>query len=63
MGTSNNNSPDQLVTKKQAGSMLSMSLRSIDRLMAAGILDRVKVLGAVRVRLSQVLKIIEGRPS
>jgi predicted DNA-binding transcriptional regulator AlpA len=55
--------PDQLVTKKAVAERLSLSVRSVDRLTAKGVLRRVKVLGAVRFRLSEVLLIMSGGAS
>ena len=51
---------EKLLRKKEAASLLACSARSIDRLVTSGRLDRVKVLGAVRFRLSQVQVIIGG---
>ena len=49
---------ERLVSKKQVAERLALSVRTVDRLMAKGVLRRVKVLGAVRFRLSEVLAII-----
>jgi excisionase family DNA binding protein len=51
---------EKLLRKKEVASLLACSARSIDRLASSGRLDRVKVLGAVRFRLSQVQAIIGG---
>ena len=51
---------EKLLRKKEVASLLACSARSIDRLASSGRLDRVKVLGAVRFRLSQVQAIIVG---
>jgi excisionase family DNA binding protein len=51
---------EKLVSKREVAQRLSVSLRSVDRLTAKGALRRVKVLGAVRFRLTEVLAIIEG---
>jgi excisionase family DNA binding protein len=49
-----------LLRKKQVAEMLACSLKSVDRLAAAGRLTRVKVLGAIRFRLSEVQAIMNG---
>jgi excisionase family DNA binding protein len=51
---------EKLVSKREVAERLSLSLRSVDRLTAKGALRRVRVLGSVRFRLSDVLAIIEG---
>ena len=51
---------EKLLRKKEVASLLACSGRTIDRLVSSGRLDRVKVLGAVRFRLSQVQVIIGG---
>ena len=40
--------------------MLACSLRTVDRLVNTGRLTRVKILGAIRFRLSEVLAIVNG---
>ena len=60
MGLQNERTPERLVSKKEVAERLALSERSIDRLTAKGALRRVKVLGAVRFRLSEVVAIIEG---
>jgi len=55
-----NSQPDSLLTKKQVAGRLGLSLRSVERLVAKGALERVKILGAVRYRDSQVRMIILG---
>jgi predicted DNA-binding transcriptional regulator AlpA len=57
------NRTEQLVNKKAVAERLGLSVRSVDRLTAKGVLRRVKVLGAVRFRLSEVLAIVNGGPS
>jgi predicted DNA-binding transcriptional regulator AlpA len=54
---------DRLVKKKEAASLLDCSLRSIDRLVSAGLLTRVKNLGMVRYRLSEISTIANGGAS
>ena len=51
---------EKLVRKKQAAEILACSERTIDRLASLGQLTRVKLLGGIRFRLSQVLAIMHG---
>jgi excisionase family DNA binding protein len=51
---------DKLLRKKQAAEMLACSQRTVDRLVSIGKLTRVKVLGGIRFRWSQVQSIING---
>ena len=51
---------DKLLRKKQVAEMLACSLRHVDRLAVAGKLSRIKILGAVRFRLSQVQFLMKG---
>jgi predicted DNA-binding transcriptional regulator AlpA len=51
---------EKLLRKKDVAEVLACSVRSVDRLVSSRRLERVKVLGAVRFRLSQVQAIIEG---
>lgn len=51
---------DRLMTKKQVAERLGVSLRSIDRLVCLGRLTKIKILGANRFRLMEVLAIIQG---
>ena len=57
----NDETKNRLVKKREAAALLSCSTRMIERLVSAGKLTRVKVLGAVRFRLSEVLAIVEGK--
>jgi hypothetical protein len=52
---------EKLLRKKEAAALLACSLRMIDRLVVLGKLTRVKIMGAVRYRLSEIMAIIEGR--
>jgi excisionase family DNA binding protein len=52
---------DRLIKKKEAASWLACSTRMIDRLVSAGKLSRVKVLGGVRFRFSEIQAIVQGR--
>jgi excisionase family DNA binding protein len=54
------NQDERLLRKRQVAEMLACSLRHVDRLVAAGKLTRVKILGAIRFRLSEVLVIMNG---
>jgi excisionase family DNA binding protein len=54
---------DRLLRKKEAAAMLACSLRHVDRLVNAGQLTRVKILGAIRFRYSQVQILMNGGQS
>jgi excisionase family DNA binding protein len=58
--TENNNRLDRLLRKKQVAEMLACSLRTVDRLVNAGRLTRVKIMGGIRFRLSQVQVLMNG---
>ena len=58
--TDNGNFNERLLRKKETAEKLAQSLRSIDRLVAAGKLTRVKVLSGIRFRLSEVQAIMNG---
>lgn len=49
-----------LVNKGGAAEMLSVSVRTIERMMAAGQLTKVKIRGAVRLRVSEIKAFLEG---
>lgn len=51
---------ERLLRKTEVALLLACSSRTVDRLVSSGHLQRVKVLGAVRFRLSQVRTLIEG---
>ena len=51
---------DSLLRKKTVKEMLACSLRHVDRLVAARQLTRIRILGAVRFRLSEVQKLMNG---
>jgi excisionase family DNA binding protein len=51
---------EKLLKKKQVAEMLACSLRTVDRLVDAGRLTRVKILGAIRFRWSQVQMLMNG---
>ena len=54
------NSNETLLRKKQVAERLACSLRTVDRLVSAGKLTRVKILGGIRFRLSQVVALMNG---
>ena len=51
---------ENLLRKKDVAEKLACSLRTVDRLVNAGRLTRVKVLGGIRFRLSQVQILMNG---
>lgn len=55
-----NGKEDKLLKKCQVAELLACSLRSVDRLISVGRLTRVKILGGVRFRMSQVQALING---
>lgn len=55
-----NDSGDRLINKKEVCKWLSLSERSVERLVASGKLAKVRVMGAVRFRFSEVMKIVDG---
>ena len=54
------NDKDRLLKKKDVVNRLSLSARTLDRLVASGKLNKVCVRGAVRFRESEIKKLIEG---
>jgi excisionase family DNA binding protein len=48
-----------LIGKKQVARILACSVRTVERLVALGALEKVMVLGAVRFRVKDVQKIVE----
>lgn len=52
-----NRTQPELVNKRQASKILGISTRSVDRIVCRGKLAKIKILGAVRFRLSDVLKL------
>jgi predicted DNA-binding transcriptional regulator AlpA len=55
-----NNLEDHLLKKREVAEKLSCSTRSADRLVNAGRLTRVKILGGIRFRWSQVQMLMNG---
>lgn len=51
---------ERLLKKKEVAEKLSCCQRSVDRLVKAGRLTRVRILGGVRFRLSQVQALMNG---
>ena len=51
---------EKLLRKKQVAEMLACSGRTVDRLASLGRLTRVRILGGIRFRLSQVQAIMGG---
>jgi len=51
---------DSLLRKKQVAERLACSLRTVDRLVNAGKLRRIRILGGVRFRWSQVQILMVG---
>ena len=49
-----------LLRKKQVAERLACSLRTVDRLVAAGRLLPVRLLGGVRFRISEVQSLMKG---
>ncbi|HUD82877.1 MAG TPA: helix-turn-helix domain-containing protein [Candidatus Saccharimonadales bacterium] len=54
---------EKLLRKKEVAALLACSERTVDRLVAVGRLARVKVLGGVRFRLSDVQSLMNGELS
>ena len=48
-----------LLSKKEVAETLSVSVRSVERLVARGVLKKIKIGGAVRFRSSDLHKLIE----
>jgi excisionase family DNA binding protein len=53
-------SDEKLLRKKQVAEKLACSLRTVDRLVNAGRLTRVRILGGIRFRFSQVQELMNG---
>ena len=51
---------DKLLRKKQVAEILACSMRTVDRLVSLGRLTRIKILGGIRFRFSEVQIIING---
>ncbi|MBC2606576.1 helix-turn-helix domain-containing protein [Pelagicoccus albus] len=56
-----NRTQPKLLNKRQASEILGISTRTLDRIVSARVLAKVKIRGAVRFRHSDVLKLaLEG---
>jgi excisionase family DNA binding protein len=51
---------ERLLKKREVAERLSCSLRTVDRLVNAGRLTRIKIMGGIRFRLSQVQILMNG---
>ena len=60
MKTEKDLNEDKLLKKRHVAEKLACSLRTVDRLVNAGRLTRVKILGGIRFRLSQVQTLMNG---
>ena len=60
MNTDVSNHDDHLLKKSEVAKILSCSLRTVDRLARKGKLTRVKILGGIRFRWSQVQMLMNG---
>ena len=49
---------DKLLRKVEVGNRLALSVRSVDRLVSAGKLQKVRVLGVIRFKESDVQNLI-----
>ena len=51
---------EKLLRKREVAAQLACSLRTVERLVSKGCLTRVKVMGAIRFKLSEVQAIVKG---
>ena len=49
---------DDLITKKEAARRLAVSVRTLDRVIERGALERVYVMGCARVRSRDIQRIV-----
>lgn len=54
---------DKLLKKREVASVLGVSPRSVERMASSGLLARIRVLGAIRFRSSEVQAIVKGGAS
>lgn len=54
------NQRDSLITKKEAAARLAISIRTLDRLVAQGLIEKVFVGRSVRIREKVIAAIVEG---
>lgn len=52
--------PERLLRKREVAETLACSSRTVDRLVNAGRLTRVRILGGIRFRLSEVQMLMNG---
>jgi excisionase family DNA binding protein len=50
----------RLLSKPEVAELLGVSTRTVERMAAAGQLNSIKVRGAVRFRMVDVLRILQG---
>jgi len=50
---------NRLISKKEATQILSISMRTLERIIASGELVKKKIRGSVRLRLLDVMKLVE----
>ncbi len=55
--------PEQLLSRKEAAKLLCVSMPTIDRMLRDGGLPRRRIRGAVRIPLSAIEAIVNGKPS
>jgi excisionase family DNA binding protein len=55
-----NHEGEKLLRKNQVADLLACSQRTVDRLASIGRLTRVKILGGIRFRFSEVQLIMNG---
>lgn len=60
MNGESSNFEERLLKKKEVAEKYSCSERSVDRMVKRGQLTRIKILGGVRFRLSQVQTLMNG---
>lgn len=49
----------KLLNKKEAAIYLGISVRTVERMIAEGILKKIKIHRSVRVKLDEVMQIVE----
>lgn len=59
----NKQSDEQMLNKKEVASMWHVCTRTVERLVSSGKLRKVKILGCVRCRLSDVRRIMGVEPN
>lgn len=51
----------KLVNKKEAAEIMSVSVRTVERMLASSELTKVKVRGAVRIRIDEIDDMLGGQ--